>query len=129
MRGIAMERKEAMSTESVRPMGGTHPDDAKVQRERIEHLRFNAARCEADIAALQEKTVRGYRGGIRGGVHTVSYAEGRATALQKKIDHEVADGDQKHDRVRRGMKLLVLLPLLTDFLIVLLFLASIFNVS
>jgi hypothetical protein len=99
------------------------------QHERIEHLTFEVAKAEAGIAALEEKTVKGYRGGRRGGAYTVSYAEAQVTSLQKKIDHQVADGAKNHNRVSAGMKSLVLLPLLTDFIIVFLFLASIFNVS
>jgi hypothetical protein len=119
-----------MSIRPSQPVGAHGPGDSiEAQHERIEHLRFEVAKAEADIAALGEKTVRGYRGGRRGGAYTVSYAEDRVTFLQKKIDHQVADGDKNHNRVSLGMKSLVLLPLVTDFLIVFLFLASIFNVS
>jgi hypothetical protein len=119
-----------MSIGAGQPVGALEPDDSiKSQHERSEHLKFEVAKADAGIAALKEKTVKGYRGGRRGGAYTVSYAEDRATFLQKKIDHQVADGDKNHNRVSPAMKSLVLLPLLTDFLIVFLFLASIFNVS
>ena len=119
-----------MSIGASQPVGAVGPDDSiKSQHERSEHLTFEVAKAEAGIAALEEKTVKGYRGGRGGGAYTVSYAEARVTSLQKRIDHQVADGDKNHNRVSAGMKSLVLLPLLTDFLIVFLFLASIFNVS
>jgi len=113
-----------MSIGSSQPVGALEPGDSiEAQHERIEHLRFEVAKADAHIAALEEKTVKGYRGGRGGGAYTVSYAEARVTSLQKTVDHQVADGDKKHNRVSPGMKSLVLLPLLTDFLIVWLFLA------
>ncbi len=113
--------------------GRTAPDpdyrEAQSDRDRVRHLTAHVSKLKADRIALLNRTVRGYRAGRGGGAHTVAYAEPRVAALRNEIDHDVADGDKKHNRVPGGMKALVVLPLLTDFLIVLLFLTTVFNVS
>ncbi len=99
------------------------------QQLRVEHLTSQVARGLADIAELDQRTVRGYRAGRGGGAYTVAYAQRRTEMLTNLIDQDVEDGSTRHDRISRGVKLLALLPLATDFIIVGLFLALVFDVS
>lgn len=103
--------------------------DGTDQQLRVEHLTSQVARSKADIAELDQRCVKGYRAGRAGGAYTVAYAQRRTQTLTNLIDQDVKDGSTKHDRSSRAMKLLALLPLATDFIIVGLFLALVFDVS
>lgn len=109
----------------------SHPFDSQPttttdpMSERIRHLRRLIADTHAQIRAIDTEEVRGYFGGTT----TVAAAQQHAAELEARVRQESRDGDKRHKRVPNGYKALAVLPLATDFLIVGIFLASVFNVA
>jgi len=109
----------------------SQPEDPSVSHARETHvqeliIRHAALSHERD--EIEEETLRGYRGGRKGGAWLVGAARRHTLDLLNRIQVEVAGKSKKHDPVSPLLLWFVLLPLVADFMLVGLYLAVVFNV-
>jgi hypothetical protein len=105
------------------PPPGEAPDDHYQRNQRVERQRLVQRR-----RALEERTVSGKNGGRHGGVHQVRDVRVRVAGLTGQIDQAIVHGSRKHRTIPRWLRWLAVVPITTDFLIVVLYFAVVLNV-